>query len=495
MKRKLWVALPLVLLLIVLSGCQAVGNLDVKSALLRNLDVQSLESNQTLSLSMTPSESASVEDRMIAAVLNSSKLVIESAKMQSENELSMIGAVEYSGQRLPFHVFMNQDGVTIDLEGAKQPIYISYKTYGEAVGLSPGLNMASLQAGQKDFTKAVASFLFTHLPNPANISADTVSTAVYGGGNEDMTRLHMELNGQEVLQLVKPFLTSVAADEQGLKDVMGAFYDYYAPIMTQTGDESVEDLFGSREDFINEGYKSFNTGINDLLKNYDEQLASIQSDETVQAVFGPDTRVVSDVYFDKDMHARKQMFDLTVALPRDEYTPFTSINLHSESEVWNVNGNVVADPVDISAGVLNVNENTTPGTFLRNFDTNSTAYQLMKMADVSKKTVYVGPYSDYETITRNKVTYISAKDLASALDAKLDWNPSTKQLSLTDDITGAVINLKVNSKMATVDGQSRTLPANVIQVKGTTYVPLRGGASLLGATVNSSYGDITIERK
>ncbi len=496
MKRKLWIALPLVLLLIVLSGCQAVGNLDVKNALIRNLEVQSLESNQTLSLSLTPSESASADDRLIATILNSSKLVIDSAKMQSANELSLVGAVEYSGQRLPFHVYMNQGGVTINLDGAKHPIYISYEAYGEAVGFSGDLSLQTLQGQQKEFAKAVASFLFTHLPNAANISADTVSTAVYGGETMDLTRLHVELDGQEILQLVKPFLTSIAADEQGMKELLGAIYDFYTPMLAQleTGtDSGADSLWGSRDEFVNESYKSVSEALTDLLKEYDQQIEALKSDDSFTTVFGPNTRVVTDVYFDKDMYARKQMMDVTIALPQE--SPYSSFNLHSESEAWNVNGNVVADPVDVSDGVLNVNDSTTAGTVLRNFESNSPVYQLMKMAGVTQKTVYVGEYSDYETITRNKMTYISVKDLASALDAKMEWNAASKQIRLTDDITGAVVELKINSKKATIDGKARMLPANVIQVKGTTYVPLRAGASLLGSTVNASYGEITIERK
>lgn len=493
MKRKLWITLPLVLLLIVLSGCQAVGNLDVKNALIRNLEVQSLESNQTLSMTLTPSESASVEDRMIATMLNSSKLVIDSAKMQSANELSLIGAVEYSGQRLPFHVYMNQGGITIDLEGAKQPIYISYEAYGEAVGLDSGFNLQVLQGQQKEFAKAVASFLFTHLPNAANISADTVSTAVYGGETTDMTRLHIELDGQEMLQLVKPFLTSIAADEQGMKELLGAFYDYYAPLFIGTSDEDLEGVLGSRDQFVSEGYKSISEALTELLQEYDQQIESLKADDSFNTVFGPETRVVADTYFDKDMYARKQMMDVTVALPKE--SPYSSFNLHSESESWNVNGNVLADPVDVSGGTLNVTDSMTPGTVLRNFESNSPVYQLMKMSGVTQKNVYVGEYSDYNTITRNKMTYIAVKDLASALDAKMEWNASSKQIRLTDDITGAVTELKLNSKKVTVDGVARMLPANVIQVKGTTYVPLRAGAGLLGATVDATYGDLTIERK
>ncbi|WP_411349166.1 copper amine oxidase N-terminal domain-containing protein [Paenibacillus sp. WLX2291] len=498
-RTTLWTVLPLVLLLIVLSGCQSVGSLDIQKAMVSNLDVQSIESNQTLSVHLTPASSASAQNVMIAEVLNNSKLIIDHAKMESPSEMSLTGAVEYVGQRLPFHLYMNNDGVTIDLEGAKQPIYISYSLYEQATGLSGvGFNFAAVQEQQREFTKVVASFLFKHLPNPSNIAVDSVSTDVYGE-TLDLTRLHTELDGKEVLELVKPFLTSMTADEQGIKDLIGAFYDYYAPIIAQSSadsESSAASMFGDRDTFVQDGYTSVKETLDEVLKEYDQNIADLKQDESFNTVFGPETRVTADVYFDSDLHARKQNLDVTIALPADGSLDYTSINIHTESDAWNINGSVTAEPVDVSGGTLNISENTTPGTILRNFDSSSPIFKLLNLADISRKTVYIGDYSDYDDIiVRNKISYIPAKDLAEALDAKMQWNASTKQLSFTDDITGAVTVLKVNSKQATVDGQAKTLPANVIQVKGKTYVPVRAVAGFLGATVTSSYGDIVIERK
>ncbi|MEW4368336.1 copper amine oxidase N-terminal domain-containing protein [Paenibacillus kandeliae] len=497
-KTTLWTMLPLVLLLIVLSGCQSVGSLDIQKAMISNLDVQSIESNQTLSVHLTPAASASAQNVMIAEVLNNSKLIIDHAKMESPTKLSVTGAVEYVGQRLPFHLYMNDDGVTIDLEGAKQPIYISYSLYEQATGLSSaGFSFSLVQEQQREFTKVAAAFLFKHLPNPSNIAVDSVSADVYGE-TLDLTRLHTELDGKEVLELVKPFLTSIASDEQGIKDLIGAFYDYYAPIIAQSAgsEASSGSMFANRDTFIEEGYTAVKETLDEVLQEYDQNLADVRDNESFNTVFGPETRVTADVYFDSDLHARKQNFDLTIALPKDGSMDYTSINIHTESNAWNINGNVTAEPVDVSRGVLNINDDTTPGTILRNFDASSPIGKLLQLANISSKTVYVGPYSDYDDlIVRNKISYIPAKDLAEALDAKMQWNASTKQLTFTDDITGAVTVLKVNSKKATVDGQAKTLPASVIQVKGKTYVPVRAVAGWLGATVTSSSGDIIIERK
>ncbi|WP_046213244.1 copper amine oxidase N-terminal domain-containing protein [Paenibacillus wulumuqiensis] len=499
MKRKLWITLPLVLLLIVLSGCQAVGNLDIKNAMIRNLDVKSMESSQTLSVQLTPSSTASADDIKMATILNSLQLNIDSAKLQADGKISVKGAVQYSGQQLPYHLYLDDKGMTIDLQGAKQPIYISFALNDSMTGLS-GLSgsfaTTSLQGEEQEFAKQIISFLYTHLPNPSDISVSSVQQEVYGE-NLDLTQLHVELTGQELITLVKPFLSSISQDEQGMRQLIGTFYDFMASTLKKAGDQSSLDSMGSREKFVNNGYKEISKMLTLALKEYDSQLAELQESPEFNTVFGPNTRVSTDVYFDKDMYIRKQSMELTIALPDTEYTPFSSIRITTASESWNINGNVTADPVDTAGGVLQVSEKTTPGTFLRNFEETSPLYMLLNnMNGITEKTAYFGDYGDHDDIiTRNRVTLVPAKDLAEALDAKMEWNASAKQLTLTDDITGAVTVLKLNSNQAVVDGQTQTLSSKVINVKGKVYVPLRSVAGILGATVTSEGNGFTVHRK
>jgi len=499
MKRKLWITLPLVLLLIVLSGCQAVGNLDIKNAMIRNLDVKSIESSQTISVHLTPSATADAEDIQLATIVNALQLNIDSAKLQADGKMSVQGSVQYSGQKLPYHIYLDEQGMTIDLEGAKQPIYISFALNDSMglSGLSGGFSAASLKGEEQEFVKQVISFLYTHLPNPANVSVNSVQQDVYGE-SLDLTQLHVELTGEELITLVKPFLVSVSQDKEGIRQLIGAVYDFMSTTLEQTESGSTESVMGgSREEFVNNGYKEVNEMLDLVLKEYDSQLAELQESKEFNTVFGPNTRVSTDVYFDKDMYIRKQSMDMTIALPDTEYTPISSIRVSTASESWNINGNVTADPVDTTGGVLQVSEKTTPGTFLRNFEKTSPVYMLLNnMNGITKKTIYFGSYGDYDdTITRNHVTLVPVKDLAEGLDAKMQWNASSKQLTLTDDITGAVTVLKLNSNKAVVDGQSHTLSSKVVNVKGKVYVPLRSVANILGATVAADGNSFTVTRK
>lgn len=46
-----------------------------------------------------------------------------------------------------------------------------------------------------------------------------------------LSKLHLEVSGEEMLAMVKPFLTSISKDEQGLKDLIGDLYDVFYPVL------------------------------------------------------------------------------------------------------------------------------------------------------------------------------------------------------------------------------------------------------------------------
>ena len=56
MSRKLsqWMAVPLILLLVILTGCQAVGGVDVGQAMVNNTNVKSGETKQSMHINIEP---------------------------------------------------------------------------------------------------------------------------------------------------------------------------------------------------------------------------------------------------------------------------------------------------------------------------------------------------------------------------------------------------------------------------------------------------------
>ena len=63
--------------------------------------------------------------------INSISLNIDHAKMKDANTASVKGSVSIEGTKLPFHLSMDKSGMTIDVDGAQKPVYISLDTLGE----------------------------------------------------------------------------------------------------------------------------------------------------------------------------------------------------------------------------------------------------------------------------------------------------------------------------------------------------------------------------
>lgn len=504
MKNRKWVILPLVLLLVLLSGCQAVGNLDINSAMVGDLKVKSIESKQSLAVQLTPTSTASAQERQLATVLNGMQLNIDHAKLQDNGNVSIEGGIAYSGMTLPFQMFMDTKGVTIALSGAQKPLYIPLTTEEQMAFLPGNLTMNQIEDQAKELITKSASLFFKHAPNPSNVTVDSVTQEVYGE-SVDLTHLHIELTGEEFITLVKPFLTSISTDEAGWRDLLATLYDFitYAESQMNTDEKQAMaylTLDQTKEEFVDESYTEVQSFLKDVLAEYDKYLKEVSAEPEFKTVFGTNTRLSLDLYFDKDMHTRKQIVDLTVALPSSEYMPYSMFNVHTENENWNVDGNIVADPIATPNGVLDItSKDLTPGAFLRSFDKTSPVYLLLHdVAHITEKSIYIDKdpsYASYNVITKDRVLLMSVKELAEELDAKFTWDPATKKITLTDDITGAVTTLSLNSNKAVTDGKTKIMTHKVVKVKGVTYVPVRSVAEILGATVKSESAYIVVERK
>ncbi|GGH13553.1 copper amine oxidase N-terminal domain-containing protein [Paenibacillus segetis] len=517
MKKSKWIAAPLILLLIMLTGCTAIGGFDVNKAILGSFDVKASESKQTLSFEIVPAAGGnlSAEEKKAIELINSLSLTVDNAKVKDGSNVSIVGSVGYQGKKLPFQLAMDEKGMTVQVEGAKKPIYIALDTSEQGLP-----DMTQYKDQVQDLSIQAMGLIIKHLPNPSTLSVKQLQEKV-NGESLNLTNLHVELGGDELLGLIKPFLTNLSKDEQGLKEIIGAFYDvsntlgsmYTDPFEYEYEDEydydyedeyDVEEttpLLSSKEVEVAAIFGVIQQGITELLTNYDEQVTALL-DETpeLKTVLSKDTTLKVDLYFDSALNIRKQVLDLKVALPQSEELPIQAIKVHSENETWNIGGVVVPDKVDISAGVLDVTDGVvTPGQILRNFETNSEVYKLLKNdLKISQKYLVIDTLSDYDgVITKNNTSFVPLRYLSEQLDAEVKWTKGSKQIVIIDDITGLNIVITVGSKEAKIGDRTVTLaqPA-FVDKSGTTYVPLRFMAESLGAVVQSDPdGWITIERQ
>ncbi|WP_091012409.1 MULTISPECIES: copper amine oxidase N-terminal domain-containing protein [Paenibacillus] len=500
-------AVPLVLLMVVLTGCQAVGGVDVGKAMANGASIKSGESRQSMNINIEPAkEFATEKDLEMIELINSISLDIDQAKMKDAKTASIKGTLSMEGTKLPFHLSMNESQLVIDLDGAQKPLYMSLDTFQDAQAL-PMVDTKALEKQLEELSPKLFSFVLKHLSNPKNISVTPVQESVNGEALS-LSKLHLEVSGEEMLAMVKPFLTSISKDEQGLKDLIGDLYDVFYPVLEAVneveggGDDTLNSIVPeSKDEAVASLYAMIKVGLDTMLVNYDQELTNLLNDTPeFKTVFGTETKLKMDFYLDSKLDIRKQNFELKVALPASEDLPVNAVTVSGNSEQWNIGGTVAVDEVDVSRGVMDLmKDDITPGQMLRNFDSNSLAYQLLKdEAGITSKSVVLFPDDEYAgAITVKNTTFVPLRYVSEELDAEVKWTKGSNQIVVIDDITGDEIVLTVGSKKATVAGKEVTMVESAYVGKdGKTYVPLRFVAESLGATVDKEQetGWIYIDR-
>ncbi|WP_438347343.1 copper amine oxidase N-terminal domain-containing protein [Paenibacillus sp. FA6] len=531
MKRIKWlIASVLASMLVILSGCQSVGGLDINKSMVDSFAVKSSESKQTFSLEIVPAlGQASEEDKKMIDLLNSFSLSIDHVKMQDASTASVEGSLSLDGKKVPFHVSVDKKEMIIWVQGAKKPVSIPLDTLNSAYGV----DLASLQPSTEQSLKLitdVGKFFFKNAPNPESISLSTVTDTVYGE-ELSLKKLHVDVRGDELVGLAKSFLTGVSKDKEGVKELISTLYDVYYPIYESGLNMYSEEYL--EEEYFEDKVSSFDSWesviqdkeatviyltnqlqkvLNDILVDYDRDIKDLFEEEPLlNEVFSKDTVLSMDIMFDNKLQIRKQNVDLIVQLPIMEGIPVKQIKIHSKSEIWNVNKPVTINKVDTTQGALELDilavDQITPGTLLRNFEGQSEAYRFLK-EDMSITSKYViletlvdeeyGWYYDYSLpIEVNRTTMVPLRHVAEQLDAEMKWDNTLKQATVIDDLTGSTIVLKNGSNQALVDGKKVKLAEPFMNYEGTYYVPLRFISDALGATVewDNYTKSIIIERK
>ncbi|MGZ0039954.1 copper amine oxidase N-terminal domain-containing protein [Paenibacillus ottowii] len=506
MNIKKWIAVPLILLMVALTGCQAVGGFDVSKNLLGTLDVKSQQTTEKISLKLTPREGITQGDQEIINLLNSISVTVDEAKVQSEEIVSAKGTLHIDKYNLPFELALDRQGIAIQLEGAKKPYYISLNSQERLSGLPAGFDPYVYSKDVRALTKTAAALMLKHAPNPSTISATSVTEEVYGEKDKvKLTHLHAELRGDELVALVKPFLTNLAKDEAGLKELISQAIDVTKTITSgmaiEGSDKVITELNENKEKLVNEAYTEVKKYLDLAVAQYDAGVNTMYAQAPeIKTVLSANTVLKSDMYFDEKGNVRKALSDLTVALPDIDGLPVKSFTVLTETQAWNVNGSVTADKVDISNGVIDLNNQAelTPGATLRNFETNSPIYNILKNdLEITKVETTFDPKDDYYVLENRKGTaFIPLRELTGELSAELKWDAAAKQTTVIDDITGKTIKLKSGSKQAVLEGSTLTLPqAPYTDEYGTLYVPFKSVAEALGATVTrNSAGEYVLKR-
>lgn len=511
-KWKVSLAFLFALVLTVMTGCQSVGGVDLNKVLTENMLLTSYEGNADLRLKLMVDEDAELtaEEAQMVEWVNSFAVVFDEIKVQDAHTMSMKGKVEVLGETIPFILTMVENDMAILIEGAKKPIVIP-STFNDdsipadLVALQQLLSGEAFNQDMLELTQVLYGFIVKHFPNPQTVTVEDVTETIQG--NElALKKVHMELNGEELVQLVKEFLSGILADEEGLKETLGVLHDILAPIITevvgvvadeadQAAMEEMRPYLENKDLAVEFLYTMIQTQLTAFVDNYDNHVQSLLSIPGMEQIFSKQNVLSTDIYVDEAGLIWKQTVELTI-MPGFADENVKGFYVYSTGEMWNHGGDVKADLLDTSNALI-LNEQVTEEDLANLFEPDSVIYQWMKQLeeltvieemdmeivtlDLSGATSLPGyeqqPYIEQGT-TMVPVRYVSEE-----LNAEVDWNAETKQVTVTDPVTDQQIVLTVDSTLAKVNGEEVTLDLPAVVRDGRVFVPLRFIAESLGGEV------------
>ncbi|MFD0681562.1 MULTISPECIES: copper amine oxidase N-terminal domain-containing protein [unclassified Paenibacillus] len=505
-----WISLFLVVMLIVLAGCQPVNGLDLNKVFQNGVNVKSVQGTQSFTVEITPNSSVTptADEQKMLDLFSKVNLTLTDIKQQDLTHYSAKGVFEYKKGQIPFQVYMSDDGYVILIEGAKKPIVIQTNMAGMQQfkeGLSQELEQQfnDLRKRATEFAPSIVSYFIGVAPNPKTITVNDGKATIH---NENLKGkdIHLEIKGGDLLELVKGFLTNVLADEKGLKELLGQIYDLYAPLMKQTIKESNQEgnpfndtiapFLNNRTLAIEFSFTAIQTYLKQMLDNYDQSVQELMSSpggENVSKILSDSQYLKMDLFVDSEQTVRKSNMELGFSIS-DSTSTVKGIKINTTSEVWDINKPVAADKIDTSKGQLELPTLGKPGRIISVVDPKSKLYTLLKEdINITKKEInmLMESHDDYagdssKPYNSNGTIMVPVRFVVEQLDADVAWEQATQKVTITDLVSGVVINLNVGSKQATVNGMIKMLEKESELTNGSTYVPIRFIAESMGAKVN-----------
>jgi hypothetical protein len=488
----------LAMMLIVLTGCEAVGGLDINKALTNNLSYISAEGSASLTVELIPNEDLEPADDLKTILKYFQKVTIDihDMKMQDLNTMSLKGNVRLAtGGEIPFALSLTKDELAVLFEGASKPVVIDTAADlpPEMVELQREITEKSAESG-----KIIGEYIVGRLPNPETISVDKVTEKV-NGENLQMQRIHAEIYGDELIGLIGELLKNIVNDKEELKEVIGQLYDIFAPVIKSSiesymTEEELESnalllqYLDNKELAVEFVFTTIMTYLEPVVAEYDTYAEMMEAE--LAPVLNKDNYAKFDIYVDKDLNVRKEDMELSIMPELEEPAEILGVKITLTSESWNLNGDVAADLIDTADG-LNLNGDVRPVHFISTLDKNSYLYKLLVQdLKLTQKniTLYTNeemPEEGYQRpFIESNTVFVPVRFVAEELDAEVTWDPQSKKVTIVDILTGKTVVLTAGEKSVEIDGEP--FPLNQApQVKdGRVYVPLRFVATALDCSVN-----------
>lgn len=455
MKKRGWkklISLALVIGLVTLVGCQALGNLDLSKSLVDSMLAKSQMTKQSISLDVKMDESkgdVTGEEAIMLKLFSHLKLNLDQVKQESFEKMSVQGSIDVLSRNIPFQATISPTMLVLKIEGAKKPLVLDLA--GKAIDaetlLSLGIEKDILEQFTSKLTndvnlhKAILDYFVNGMPNPEGIKLDNVTETVYG---ESLALNHVQakVDGSQIIPLLKKFVVNLLQDDKGLRDMVTQFYDVVQPVLIsifdgmdkkaaeqatevpnanyddssskeQTYDDStakpnaIDKL--SDTSFIGESalkgleavlrdrtmaIEFLHTEVKQLLVIAMVGLQSVieTKDPMIEDVFSNKSYVQADLYIDQDGKLRKTKTEMKFVPPADDNGGIEEVKLTLESEHWKINEPIVADVIDTTDNYT-MDSISKPAEMLSILDKDSAIYHLLNDdLKITKKSIVLNMY-------------------------------------------------------------------------------------------------------
>ncbi|QGQ96326.1 copper amine oxidase N-terminal domain-containing protein [Paenibacillus psychroresistens] len=320
MKKRAWkklISFSLVIALVVLVGCQALGSLDLSKSIVDAMLANSQMSKQSLTLDLITDDSKtskSDEESAVLKLFSHLKLNLDQVKQESLEKISVRGSLEVLNRTIPFEAFVSPTLLVLKLEGAKKPLVLDLagKAIDSADLLSLGIEKDIIEQFTSKITKdvnlhkAALNFLVNGLPNPEGITLDNVTETVYG---ESLSLNHVQakIDGSQIIPLVKKFVLNLLQDDKGLREFVSQFYDVVQPVLIAVFDDmdkkEAEAKAKAEADAIadSEATSSDNPDLEDPEANYEDPEANYEDSLGYDSFLSPILKGLESVLKDRAM--------------------------------------------------------------------------------------------------------------------------------------------------------------------------------------------------
>lgn len=353
-------------------------------------------------------------------------------------------------------------------------------------------------------------YLISSTPLPRIATIDDVVMEI-NGESEQLKRFSVQADGQDMAAMLVGLLERLTQNEDALDAIATGFYDVTtASSVTQlerlreTDPDSEEVLslqqyLGDRKAMITALKEDFRSAMLESVTDTGESTSSGSPEPSIL----DQAALAFDMYYTHFTSvSRAAVFEFYLPLSTTDQSPLKGIHLSYAMNRWSTDPSTPVDKIDVSKGKLDYYQKngghpfTTPNELLEFFDSKSGMYKLLNtlniravnidfpVSNLSLKEGEKPSTTGSRAYVENGVTMVPLRFVSEQLHADVQWNGTTKQISIKDHSRKIDILLTLGSKTATVNGKSVTMQvAPVVSPSSKTYVPIRFIAEALGAEV------------